>query len=525
MKKILCFIMCLVLVVGFSGCDEKKTSPDVSKENESQNYKNYITLLYSASDSFNPYETKTDVNRQLCMLLYEPLVKLDNEFNAVYSIAQSAEINGNVCTVKIKDVLFSDGTKLTSEDVIYSYNLAKSSASEYASKLRSVISASVADSNTVVFNFASYDPYFENLLNFPIIKQGSDNLADSDSVKFPPIGSGRYKVSSDKLSLLQNDYFEKKGDITEIKLINAPDLESVSHYIEIGAADMYYSNISDGNILRMSGQKIDINLNNLVYIGINHNVGDLATRQLRQAISSGIDREKICNEIFYNNALAATGFFNPVWQGTKSVQNIQTVANSQITIENLKEIGYNSLDKEGFYRKNGGALRFSLLVNKENRIRAAAAYAIAEQLKNVGIKITVVEESYENYLLRLQNGDFQLYLAEVNLTDNMDIRPLVISGGALAYGISANTEQNPIGTEGELINVQENVSCKTVLEKFYGGETAITDVAAVLQTDMPVIPVCYRTGILFCNENIENIKNSSGSDIYFSIESYKFKVN
>jgi peptide/nickel transport system substrate-binding protein len=275
----------------------------------------------------------------------------------------------------------------------------------------------------------------------------------------------------------------------------------------------------------MSGQKIDINLNNLVYIGINHNVGDLATRQLRQAISSGIDREKICNEIFYNNALAATGFFNPVWQGTKSVQNIQTVANSQITIENLKEIGYNSLDKEGFYRKNGGALRFSLLVNKENRIRAAAAYAIAEQLKNVGIKITVVEESYENYLLRLQNGDFQLFLAEVNLTDNMDIRPLVISGGALAYGIPANTEQKPIETEGELTNIQENVSCKTVLEKFYGGETAITDVAAVLQTDMPVIPVCYRTGILFCNENIENIKNSSGSDIYFSIESYKFKVN
>ncbi len=517
--------MCLVLSLCFSGCDKKNTLPENSQSSQSQEYKNYITLLYSASDSFNPYETKTDVNRQLCMLLYEPLVKLDNEFNAVLSVAENVEINGNVCTVKIKDTFFSDGSKLTSEDVVYSYNLAKSSATEYASKLYLVASASTVDANTIVFNLSNYDPYFENVLDFPIIKKGSDNLTDSDSVKFPPIGSGRYKVSEDKLSLLQNSYSNEKGNITEIRLINAPDLESVSHYIEIGAADMYYSNISDGNILRMSGQKIDINLNNLVYIGVNHSVGDLATRQLRQAISSGIEREKICKEIFYNNAIAATGFFNPVWQGTKSVQNIQTVANSQITIENLKEIGYNSLDKEGFYRKNGGTLRFSLLVNKENRIRCSSAYAIAEQLKSVGIKITVIEESYENYLLRLQSGDFQLYLAEVNLTDNMDIRPIVVGGGALAYGIPANSEPKPEETEGEITLPQENISCKTVLEKFYGGETAITDVAAVLQTDMPIIPICYRTGILFCNENIENIKNSSKSDIYFSIKSYKFKDN
>lgn len=526
MKKLLSVLLCFGLLVGVVGCkNNNQTSSDKTQNTESQKYKNYITLLYSASDSFNPYETKTDVNRQLCMLLYEPLVKLDNEFNAVYSIAQSVDISGKVCTVKIKDTTFSDGSRLTSEDVVYSYNLAKSSGTEYSSKLYEVVSVTAQGADTLIFNLNTYDPYFENVLDFPIIKSGSDTVADSDSVKFPPIGSGRYRVSEDRLSLLKNDYFGEKSSITEVRLINAPDLESVSHYIEIGAADMYYSNISDGNILRMSGQKIDINLNNMVYIGINHNVGDLGFRELRQAISSGVDREKICKEIFYNNALAATGFFNPVWQGAKSVQNIQTTSNSQITIENLKEIGYNSLDKEGFYRKNNGSLRFSLLVNKENRIRAAAAYAIAEQLKNVGIKITVVEESYENYLLRLQNGDFQLYLAEVNLTDNMDIRPVVMEGGSLAYGIKCVKDALPEQTDDVQTQPVQNISINTVLENFYSGETSIADVASVLQTDMPIIPICYRTGILFCNDNIENVNNSSESDIYFSIKSYKFKVN
>ena len=528
MKKILSVFLCLVLTLGFVGCkDAKVNSSGNAQTTETQKYKNYITLLYSASDSFNPYEVKTDTNRQLCMLLYEPLVKLDNEFNPVHSIAEEVEINANVCTVKLKKVNFSDGTPLTSEDVVHSYNLAKQSGSEYASNLYQVVSVEMQSADTVVFNLNVSDPYFENVLDFPIIKKGSENIADSDSVKFPPIGSGRYKVSDDRQSLLLNEqYHGKKSSITEIRLINAPDNESVSHYIEIGAADMYYSNISDGNILRMSGQKIDINLNNLVYIGVNQNYGALIYRQLRQAISSGIDRSKICKDTYYNNALPATGFFNPVWKETKSVQNIQTIANSQITIENLQEIGYNNLDSDGFYRKNGGGpLSFSLLVNKENCMRVAAANEIAKQLADVGIKITVLEESYENYLQRLQSGGFQLYLGEIKLTDNMDLRPLVTQGGAVAFGVKNSEVIEIQETEEQEPQQTEDASCAQVIEKFYKGEASVNDVASVLQTDMPIIPICYRTGVLFCNDNIENVIDSSQSDIYFSIESYKFKVN
>ncbi len=519
MRKLLIVFLCVVLSLGTVACKQEKQGDTENLQIEaSKKYKDYMTLLYSSSDSFNPYELKTDVNRQICMLLYEPLVKIDNEFNAVNAVAKSVEVLGNVCTVKLNDVIFSDGSKLTSDDVVHSFNLAKASQTDYGKKLYEVTSVTTEGADTVIFNLTSYDPYFKNVLDFPILKSGSEDITDSDSVKQPPISCGRYKVSEDREKLVLNEnYFGKKGDLKEIRLINAPDMESVSHYVEIGASDMYYSNISDGNILRMSGKKIDINLNNLVYLGVNLGLGELSLSELRQAISSGIDREKICKDVYYNNALAATGFYNPVFSDTKLVQNIQTSANSQITIENLKEIGYNSLDKEGFYRKNGGALRYSLIVNKENRIRVNTAYTIAEQLRNVGIKITVVELSYADYLARLQSGSFELYLAEVNLTDNMDLRPIVNAGGSAAYGVKSvpNVSQEAV----------ESVSWFTVVDKFYSGEASVADVATVLQTDMPIIPICYRTGVLFCNDNIENISNSSKSDIYFSIESYKFKVN
>ena len=429
---------------------------------------------------------------------------------------------GKECTVKLKTLTFSDGSNITADDVVYSYNLARKSNSSYAYKLYEVQKVSAADSQTVVFKLNKADPYFINVLDFPILKKGSDSITDSDSVLQPPIGSGRYKVNDERKGFVINqNYYGKKGSIKEIRLINAPDMESVSHYVEIGAADIYYSDISDGRILRMSGKKTDINLNNLIYIGVNHNYGDLGKVELRQAISSALDRQKICTNAFYNNALAATGFFNPVWSETKSVQNIQIEAKTEISIENLKKIGYNSLDK------GGKSPKFTLLVNSENRIKAAAAAMIAEQLSLCGIKVTVVEKRYAQYIECLKKGDFQLYLGEIKLTENMDITQMVSQKGTAAFGIkkqvSDKTDKDKSNTETEKQNTQTAATVEEVLNSFYSGANTIADIASVLQSEMPFIPVCYRTGILFSNDNIENVNNSSASDVYFSIESYLCK--
>ncbi len=517
MKKILSILLVFVLVIMLSACTKTEgggTSQKGESGSKPQEVKN-ITLLYSTSDSFNPYEAITDQNRQIAKLLFEPLVKTDNEFNPIMCLAQSVKTEGTTCTVMLKTVNFSDGTMLTADDVVYSYKAAVAAKGLYAAKLYEVKTVTAVDSKTVVFTLKKVDPYFQNVLDFPIIKSGSDKLTDEDSVKLVPIGCGKYVFNDEKTELLQNPkYYGKQGNIKTIRLINAPDRESVAHYVEIGAADIYFNDISDGEIIRMSGQKFDINLNNLVYIGVNHSVGDLSQALLRQAISSGIDRNAICSNAYFNNALSAKGFFTPVWDAVKSVQNIQTSQNSQITIENLEEIGYNSLDGEGVRYNGGRSLRFSLLVNKENRSRVAAAEMIAEQLLPLGIKLTVVKVSFEQYQSRLKNGNFQLYLGEVNFTENMDVSSLVVPGGSAAYGVESTV---PDVAEGET----PPATAADIVNSFYNGQAEITDVVSALQTEMPVIPICYRTGVLFCEDGIKNVNGASQNDIFLNISSYK----
>lgn len=223
-----------------------------------------------------------------------------------------------------------------------------------------------------------------------------------------------------------------------------------------------------------------------------------------------------------------TGFFNPAWEAVKSVQNINLQANKEITVENLEEIGYNKLDSEGVRTNSAGKkLKFELLVNKENRLRVSAAKIIASRLSEYGISVRVAEKSFADYTAALSSGNFQLYMAEVAITPNMDISSLVTEGGSAAYGIKTADKNNAGGKAEQAADTSDNqqteeksLTAAELVNGFYAGTNTLADLASVLQTEMPVIPICYRTGVLFYNDKIENVNNSSCSDIYFSIDSY-----
>lgn len=130
----------------------------------------------------------------------------------------------------------------------------------------------------------------------------------------------------------------------------------------------------------------------------------------------------------------------------------------------------------------------------------------------------------------MESGNFQLYLGEVEVTPNMDMTSLVTEGASAAYGIKKPEIPNPqeslptdpAATDSATEQSAQSATAAELIEGFYSGKNTITDVASVLQSEMPFIPVCYRTGVLFYNDNIENVNISSASDIYFSIESYKY---
>ena len=517
MKRITVLCLVAVLAIGLCAC---RSNPPTDSSNLSYvpptqvQSGSTISLLYAFGDSFNPYAAKTEQNRKLCSLLYEPLVRVDNVFEAHYALAQDITLEGTTCTVDLKNTYFTDGSPVTANDVIHSFNLARASATAYASYFGGVASVSAAG-NSVVFTLAYSDPQFINLLTFPVLKAGSEGGHNEDGVEIAPIGSGRYYLDSTAKKMLINDnYYGKKGEIKEILLINAPDDDSVSHYVEVGACDLYFTDISDGNIVRMSGKKSSVNLNNLVYIGVNHSKGRLSDPAIRQALSAALDRTELAKTPYYGNAVAAPGFFHPDFKPCIGYQTIQLTADNKICIENLEKIGYNRLDSDGFYlNEKGDRLEFDLLVNEENSARVAAAKLISKQAAEVGIKINVNAVDSELYLAAIKANNFELYIGEVKVSQNMDMSELVLPGGRAAFGILA-----PKKTTDE--SGAASLDYTDVIEGIKKGEDLVSSLATSLITDMPVIPLLFRSSLLFYSKNVSDVSGASAYDPLLSINNF-----
>lgn len=510
-KLSLCLFLALLTLL-LSACGKEAAIPEPPEEPpfEIEETPLSLQLLFCSTDTLNPYKTKNRSNLELSTLLFDPLVSVSNGFKPIFKLAESVTVEGKVCTVKLRSVVFSDNNPVTADDIVSSYNLAKNS-DLFSHLFYEVTSVTAADSKTVVFSLKRNDPFFANMLTFPIIRKGTEDLKNEDNVELTPIGCGRFVFSEADSALVASENYYEKVSVSKITLVDAPDTESFTHYVEIGATDFYSTDPANGNIIRMSGKKTSLNMNNLVYLGINHNYGPLSSLELRQAISSALDRTVISEKAFYNYAEPATGFFHPAFSDTKGYQTLQPNADTKISIENIEKIGYNSLDNNGYrYSSNGTALRLSLLVNNTNTARVAAANIIKEQLSAVGIALSVNAVSNEQYFSMLSSGNFQLYIGEVQLPNNMDIGQLVLSGGTAAYGIK------PIVVSEEKGSLSVG-NYDSVINGYYEGKNSISEVSTALTNYLPVIPVLYRNKLLFYSDRITNIENVSSGDIFLSL--------
>ena len=534
--RLLCAVLCLLLCCACAKPGSSQSSPQNDNNTQADNISAH--LLYCSTDSIDPFKCITQVNQELSYLLYDPLIKLNADFEAVYYIAASSVSENKVCTVTLNSVYHSDGSKLTAEDVVFSTTLAKGS-DRFSQQLANVAACVAINGTTVQFTLTENDPYFINLLDYPIIKSGSNTLVNEDNIALPPIGCGRYVLDTATETLNFNTkYYKGKAAINAIRLVDAPDAESVSQRIRSGKISAYYSDLGKNEIPNMNGKMADVPLNNLVYVGCNMKSGIFKNVYARQAVSSAINREAIVETAFYGNAKAATGPFHPNWEPAAKKQNILTNANLNLAVENFERLGYNK-DDEGYYLvSKNKRLSVSILVNEDNLRRVNTANMIASQLAQIGIEVTVKAAPYESYMAALQNGQFDLYVAEVRIMGNMDISQLVTYGGSCAYGIAPTVTPDPVEAEKknkdkdkdedeeqaeQTVQPTHTLTAATAAANYKKGSMSLGDLITVFNTEMPIIPICYRTGMLLYNDDYTTTPTPSISDPYYNFEKFATK--
>ena len=127
-------------------------------------------------------------------------------------------------------------------------------------------------------------------------------------------------------------------------------------------------------------------------------------------------------------------------------------------------------------RKNSAIV---LLSGPSGSGKTTTSLKICEELEKLGITVSVVKLSWQDYTDRLAKGDFDLYLAETQLTADFDLEALVGSGGSLNYGKWADAETNGL---------------LDTLRSAPGGarSAAATRLYERLADQAPIVPICFK---------------------------------
>lgn len=510
MKKLIPIFLLFVLVFGilFTVIKTRMEVPaedptgDSSVTLSHEEAKGEIRLGYFEEKSLNPYKTTSTLNRNLSVLMYDSLFVIEDDFSALPLIAESFTNEGNKLTVKINDeIYFSDGSLVTTADVAYSFRMAKES--EFYSKRLSNFNTAVKGDESVIFTMKHSDIYAESNLVFPIIKIGS--VGDRY-----PLGSGRYKIkkSGGELYLKVNEYSthgeEMATDTIKLTPISADKTEL--YLLQTGDLTTYFDDLSSGSFTKINANMVRVPLNNLVYLGINSNSKFLKDNAVKKAIELCTDKKTICDGIYGGYCRKADTVFNPDWHLSKTYEAKESEFSVIKAGEVLEEADYVYAYKHNKYRsKNFEFLKLKFIVNEENKQRVDAAKQIAKNLRSAGFDVSLQKLPFDEYEYAVKNGHYDLYLGEVVLSPGMDLSVFFSQDGELYTGVGAN---------------------QTAADAYYDFVSGTVDFSTfnqVMAHEKPIIPICYRDGMVCFSRALSYEGTVNLYDLYKNIYSWEIK--
>ncbi len=335
----------------------------------------------------------------------EPLVQVDyvrSNYVIPWLAKSWAWSNGNkTLTWHLRSgVKWSDGKPFSSADVVFTYNLMKKYPALNGNGI-DFTSVSAPDASTVVLNFAGPEELnFDAIGSLIIVPQhiwakvaNPATYADAD-----PVGTGPFELSTfspQGFLLTRNPHYWQPGkpQIAGLRFVAYSDNSTQANAITEGQIDWAADYIPNAQTTYLSRSQ-----DNHYWVpeaGSDGLIPNLATYplsdlQVRKAISLGIDRGAIGAARNSPPATNQTGLPVPSFSSIIAPQYANATYKQDVpgAKKLLADDGW-KMGSGGVLVKNGKQLTFSVAFPAAFTDIAAAASVLVQQLKTLGIKMTI----------------------------------------------------------------------------------------------------------------------------------------
>jgi len=424
-------------------------------------------------ESLDPHKTSTVYEANILRDLFSGLTVQNAKAEVIPGAAESWTVSpdGKVYTFKLRaDGKWSDGTPVTANDYVFSWRrlVDPATAAEYAYMLAPVVNAEAItkgekkpdelgvkaiDDSTFEVTLNAPTPYFLEMLThqatYAVSKANVDKFGADFIKPGNLVSNGAFMlaefVPNDHVKVVKNSNFYDVANvkIDTVNYIPTEDRSTAMKRFEAGELDSNDDIPTEqlADLKAKFGDQVRIG----PYLGTYYYVYKLPKApwdnvKLRHAISMAIDRDYLAEKVWQNTMIPAYSFVPPGIGGyeTKTTDYAET---SQLDREDaakkiLAELGY------GPDKPLKMEIRYNTSENHKN-----TAVAIQEQLKPLGIEVTLLNTDTKTHYAHLENhGDFDVARAGwiADYKDPENFLALCKTGTGNNYGEYSNKEYDDL---------------------------------------------------------------------------------
>ncbi len=433
MKKYICLLLILCLLLPGCAQDEEPYVPtgdgltwedDVVIQDTKPEAEHELVLCYYEEESLNPLLCTDFTNRVLFSLIYQGLFATDSEYDVYPILVKNYRVSDDLkywtCYLE-ENAVFSDGTPVTLEDVLATYEAAKKT-DYYGGRFTHLEDIYLTADGGITFEM---DTAYENLpllLDIPILK-----ATEVEAER--PLGSGPYFLDTNLSGLHLRKHPNWWCDVelifntSAIPLVKAIDPAQIRDEFQFNDVGLV---CADSSSEHFADFRSDYELWNcedglFVYIGCNTESVVFSNTVVRAALTHAIDREKIVNEYYHGFAHPATLAASPLSPYYSSTLGARYEYEPEKFISALRSQGLSGQT-------------VVVAVNKNDTLRMRVARAVGTMLEECGLKVTMSELTQEDYLYNLANRSFDIYVGQTKLSPNYDLTQFFKNYGVFRYG-------------------------------------------------------------------------------------------
>lgn len=367
----------------------------------------FIYGLATEVDNLDPFASTTADARSIYFNIYEGLLKCNEDGNFQPAIASDYQVSddGLTYTFTLRDnVLFHNGNPVTTDDVLYSIQLAIDSK---ITGYDNIDTFTAPDDKTIVITLKTPDGDFPAEVCQAIVPKDSDNNGELATA---PIGTGPYELTDfavqDHLTLTRNDnYWGTPAylDTVTVKFIDS-SADLLVNY-QSGAIDGFVANGAITEQVDKSTSVINVGNSNAVQmLALNNTAAPFDNPEVRQAVSYAVDSDEIIDTACYGYGVKLGTAMIP---GLKDYFDDSLTDTYDVDDDKAKELLADAGYADGF--------TFTVKVPSVYQVHLDTAQIIVNELAKVGITMNIEQVDWATWLENVYtNRDYEATIISVD---------------------------------------------------------------------------------------------------------------